>query len=1199
MTRFPSLCLVSALAAALAVPAAAEPVARPSPTAGEVIATRVGEEIDLIEAPVPRGLEVLQDVKAGDVLRTNPLGQVAVLFADGTQLRLGRNSTLVVQEIAEGRGTRLELLSGRLFGRAARGGTDVFVETPAATAAIRGTDWSMSVEGGRTSLAVLEGAVDLRNPQGAVTVLEGEAAVATLGEAPSKVVLIDTDLREQMLVNLSLRGAFEAFSPEALSGPALRAEAARIAAIPPERRAAEERVVAAEIALSQEGRSAALATVAAARAVPLSAEQAARLTLVEAIVAGSEARYAEAARLFERARPGLRGERATAALYQGYFARSLADPTRALPPPAPDGGDRISVVGQAIIAAFLEGPRAAYAALARAAPRFAGDPVYLATLAEAAILAGELDTARAAAARAYALDPTDPEVLSVRASIRASLDRDLDGALADLERAIGLTPASSDLWNDLGLLQSERGALREAERAFRRAVALDPLDPVARANYAVLLLDQNRIRAAEAQIEAALRADPAFELGYFARGRRQLQSGDTAGAIESLLRATTANPAFSNGLLVLGAAYAAEGETELAEQALENADRLDPNDPVVAQYRAALAIDERRADDAIRLAQEAVRRTRARGGDFASIASTRAFGSTLGSAYRLLSLDAWGAYWGDVVFDPFDAGGYFDRALTGGPAPVLSAPVRELPGPDPVAGERSFSQLVQGLLLDPLALVGPNLRPTFVRAPFAEFELGGGPLTAGGEDGRVVTATAQALGTAPLPYALLVSASREDVELSFADQDAESLTGVLGFGIEPTPYDRVVGFVSAADQAGGQAFETRPETRPNRGDGQAVTAVLGWSHTFGHRNVLNVAAFSSTVDQRLSFAGVDPLIGLYPSTLAVGGEERTVKLGVSHLLGVGPVTLRTGAEAGTIRESSDLTLAIDYPPVLGGPVSGPVGESDSDRRVARAWVDALVEIGDDLRLEAGLQATDVEDAEDERTLAPRLGLAWAPAEGHWLRAALIRERPALESGTLAPVDVLGLDPVSLPLDEGEAETAIASWDAEWSPRVFTRVEAQHQEADDFSVSVAGSPDPVGVSDASLDRLAFSANLWLGRGVGAFGTVARTWSDATLAGGDGAIPFVAEGAARFGLTYVSPARLQLTLAETYVGERETTVPDVTLEDAWTTDLVGSWESPDRHWSIEVGIFNLFEEEYEVASGIPGVGRTATALLTARF
>lgn len=1182
----------------------AEPAPRPAPAAGSVVATRAGEEIEFVETAAWRGLEVLQDVKAGDVVRTNAMGQVAILFADHTQLRLGRNSTLIVRELGEGGPTRLELTGGRLFGRTPRGGSEVLVETPAATAAIRGTDWTLAVAGEASALEVLEGVVEFRNPQGAVSVAAGEAATATLGQAPSKVVVVAADAREQMLINLSLRGAFAAFSPLALEGRALRAQAARVEAIPPEARAAEDRTIAAELALERQGRGAALAAVAAARAVPLTPGQAARVTLVEAIVAGSQSRYAEAARLFERAAPGLSGEQASAARYQAYFARSLAEPTRALPPPPANRGDRASVVGEAITAAFLESPAAAYRIMAAAAPRFANDAAFQASLAETALLVGDYDAALAAAERAVALDPDDPDALSARASARAASARDLEGALADLQRALKAAPADSDLWGDLGLLQDERGAEREAEAAYLRAIALDPEDPVARANYATLLLDMSRVAEARAQAEAALAADPAFEFGHFALGRGQLQSGEGAAAIESLLRATTANPAYSNGLALLGAAYAEQGDFVLADQALGNAARLDPNDPVVSQYRASLATFLFQADDAIRFAQDSVRQTRARGGDYASVAATRDFGSTLGTAYRTLSLDAWGDYWSDSVFSPFDAGGYFDRSIAGVSSPLLTGRTRQLPGPDATLNPQSFSELTQGLLLDPLALVGPSLRPAFVRAPFAELDLGAGPTVSQGDGGWNASGTFQRLGTGAVPYSLLVSGSFETLDPSYAGQDETSFSGLLGFGLQPGPFDRIVGFANTARETGGLAFEGAPFTRGNDAEARATLGFLGWSHTFGHRNVLSAAVSATRADQDNSIASVTviptPLGPItLPATLKVSGEETVVKAGLAQMLGLGPVTLRFGAEGGESRGSSRLDR-ITYDPIFpDGRLRETLYEADETRRLGRIWLDATADLSDRLQVEGALFGTYLEGAPDETVLAPRLGFAWTPVEGHWLRLGWLRERPGLESNTLAPIGLLGLDAIDLPPATGQVDAAIARWDAEWTPRFFTAAEYQHLEIEDLSIAFASSLDPLRAPTARMEQIELSANLWIAGGFGVFGAAARNWSEADLPGGDGAIPFVPDVSARFGITHVNPRRFSVTLAETYLGERPSQISDETLAAAWTTDLTGSWVSESRRFEVSAGIYNLFDADYEIAPGVAGVGRTLTATLQARF
>jgi len=130
-----------AAAAALSGPAALAqqaPVPRPTPVAGSIVAAKGGEELRLVRDADWRAALIRQDLIGGDALRTNAIGNLAILFADQTQVRVGRNSTLTVNEVASAnRPTELELEAGNLWARASRGGTGVTVRTPAASAAIR------------------------------------------------------------------------------------------------------------------------------------------------------------------------------------------------------------------------------------------------------------------------------------------------------------------------------------------------------------------------------------------------------------------------------------------------------------------------------------------------------------------------------------------------------------------------------------------------------------------------------------------------------------------------------------------------------------------------------------------------------------------------------------------------------------------------------------------------------------------------------------------------------------------------------------------------------------------------------------------------------------------------------------------------------------------------------------------------------
>ncbi|WP_158025950.1 FecR family protein [Pararhizobium arenae] len=212
----------------LAGTAWAEVLSRPSAAEGSVISRKSGEEARFVELDNWRGVEVDQALLAGDTLRTNAEGRLAILFADDTQVRMGRNTTLVVRSINASADSRLELQGGTIWARAKRGGSSIAIETPAAAAAIRGTDWTLTVQGDQTTLSVFEGSVSLSNPKGSVTVAKGEGATVAIGQAPRKYTLVNLKEREQILLYSELRGIFSSLSVSTLKPAALRAERSRI-----------------------------------------------------------------------------------------------------------------------------------------------------------------------------------------------------------------------------------------------------------------------------------------------------------------------------------------------------------------------------------------------------------------------------------------------------------------------------------------------------------------------------------------------------------------------------------------------------------------------------------------------------------------------------------------------------------------------------------------------------------------------------------------------------------------------------------------------------------------------------------------------------------------------------------------------------------------------------------------------------------
>ena len=264
---------------------------------------------------------------------------------------------------------------------------------------------------------------------------------------------------------------------------------------------------------------------------------------------------------------------------------------------------------------------------------------------------------------------------------------------------------------------------------------------------------------------------------------------------------------------------------------------------------------------------------------------------------------------------------------------------------------------------------------------------------------------------------------------------------------------------------------------------------------------------------------------------------------VNHTYGVGDLTFRYGIEGGasipTIVERlrrptvvSDASLSRLCPSIRRP-------TCDVEPTVGRAYVDALYEITPDLKVEAAAFGTRFSTATPSpRTGSSRgLGVAWAPVEGHWLRAGFMRESATFGTPTLSPVALLGLQSNQVPLAlDGYSDTFIARWDAEWSSHFFTihRLPAPGSDRT-FPIPNPGLIDTIHLTDGSLDRVSATANVWLEHGFGVFGTIAYLDSQNETPGFDGSLPFVPEIVGRVGLTWVNEANLKVTLAATYVGE----------------------------------------------------------------
>jgi outer membrane receptor protein involved in Fe transport len=335
------------------------------------------------------------------------------------------------------------------------------------------------------------------------------------------------------------------------------------------------------------------------------------------------------------------------------------------------------------------------------------------------------------------------------------------------------------------------------------------------------------------------------------------------------------------------------------------------------------------------------------------------------------------------------------------------------------------------------------------------------------------------------------------------------------------------------------------------------------------------------------FLGLGPL----HDNIKVHAQTTSFYGGLSHTVDLGALTLSYGAEGQKSDTNShqDELLYLELLPIS----SEDASHTHRRPRMGRLFADITAPLGHGFSLEGGANLDRYEDETIDRTrLDPRIALAWQPIDGQWLRIGYRQDLVLPLMNSLSPVATLGLVPASTPIEGGgTVKTAMARWDAEWSNRFFTSLDYEHQWLQGYSLNIQDALGNTGAEEGHLDRLTASANAWLGGGFGTFASLTYAHSSNTSPGSTGGdLPFVPEWQSNFGVTWVSPAQISVTLAENIIGQRVSATGGPTLDTVALTNLAVDWQPLEKHLDLGFDILNLFDEDYEIASGVPAPGRT---------
>ncbi|WP_420474418.1 tetratricopeptide repeat protein [Noviherbaspirillum sp. ST9] len=1147
----------AALACSVALSAQADVLTRRLDTVGQVVTNKGDEQLNPVEQPGWRKLDVKQWLAEGDNLRTGPYGAMGILFRDETQIRVHANTNLQVRNIgrrSDGE-TRLGLERGGVWMRAKTIPAGLSIETPSATVSVRGTDWSLTAdENGAATLTVLSGQVRFYNEFGEVLVERGETAYAEKGKPPLKHYIIQPKDQAQWQVSASWLDIISLTGERAtaLRNPKGGAETLlqRIA------RAFDLTEIDEMRRLLDEARAA--------------GEPPARTALFDALLALYDEHPDEAAAFLRQSEP--QGQRERMAKHMAEYSvlirqREFAAASAALDRIEREFGDYPEVALARTWRLSFHGRQEEAIPVAEAGlQRFPQEVRFHILLAYLHMLLGDTEKARNALDAAEKIDPLHATVMHLDALFHMSMRPDLQRASDRAEKALEIAPNEPQLWNDLGLAAMDLGDHHKAERAFRRAMAIQPSGPEFHANLALLYITQERFSEAEPLLRRVIDLHPSLATGYEGMGMIALGRGKNEEALEWLLRAVLLNPGLSEAQTLLAIAYLRDERFDAADKTLDTAIRYDNNDPVPYLLKSLTAQDQSQAGDAVRYARKAFD-TYLRNGEVTvnGIQNSQTGNSGLSVAYSNLGLNHWADTLSQRAYNPYWANSHFS---------VQSEYESE---------NARLGSLMQGLLLDPTAFsYAPRFAEFGPRRPRNDFIIGAGLTAQRGNvaSNQSLTSMGFMRDVGPLQslsYLVTGTRSYDPGARSNGDAKEESLGVGLGGIVDPD-----TGVVLRLNATRSKTGMPGAISLPDADDRSATTNFnghLGLHKRLGFRDELLLMAYAARdrsryanadagganlspldlslvsefgLDQARAFyrqglydATFDPSVPIYtvgvalpgvtalPDTLPASVDANTTmrrhtlstvkQLQVKRMFDVGDAQAAVGAEwawarqrAGVVRSGAqaqaeamllfqDMALipqthtAVPLDPATAA-VFFPFGSSTAQAESAATSIGGGLAYGNlrwqahkNLLLESGLK---MEHADNGLRSTNRLH----PQVGlAWTPTDRQWLRMAYQKQSRLPLTgpLAPMTTVGLSVPDayvsGTSAATQLQWDSEWNERAFTFFRLDRQEIDRFSMTSLDPFDDLSAGRADIYRASAGVNLWIGERWGMSAALRQTRS----------------------------------------------------------------------------------------------------------
>ena len=145
-----------------------------------------------------------------------------------------------------------------------------------------------------------------------------------------------------------------------------------------------------------------------------------------------------------------------------------------------------------------------------------------------------LPKARAAAARALALDATVLDAYVTLLHLHMDFDKDFAAATRDLEKAKRLGKPSASLWHYSAMWNAQQGRVDAGLADMRRARELEPMTLLLSSNYALILVNARRYDEAIELLAPIVEANPGFDTGRSVLARALVATGRFDDALAQL-----------------------------------------------------------------------------------------------------------------------------------------------------------------------------------------------------------------------------------------------------------------------------------------------------------------------------------------------------------------------------------------------------------------------------------------------------------------------------------------------------------------------------------------------------------------------------------------------------------------------------------------------------------------------------------------